>query len=446
MVSVANNELLTRVGPGTPMGNLMRQYWVPACSSAEIAPDGAPLRLMLLGEKLLAFRDSEGRAGVMDHRCPHRCASLFFGRNEEGGIRCVYHGWKYDVTGKCVDMPNVPDSERFRERVRAKAYPTFEGAGVVWVYLGAREVPPPPPAIEALQLPEGELRLMLTMRECNWLQALEGDIDTSHFGFLHVGSVADEEVDAGNIHSPAITNRAPGFKVADTDWGTMGGAFRPSAGGGEELYWRVCHFVFPFWALFPDGTFADNVTANAWVPMDDTHTMVFNFAWTKRTQPLRTTADGATIPGLEFKHEFLPNTSDWFGRWRLACNVENDYGIDRDAQRQISFTGITGITLQDQYITESMGDIVDRGFEHLVTSDLMIVQTRKRLIQAVRALDGAGTIPPGVDDPEIVNGARGGAYNALEGENWLEGYRQRLAQAVGPVRGGAVGEPAAVSG
>ncbi len=435
MVSVANNDLLTQVGPGTPMGALMRQYWVPACKSSEVEVDGAPLRVMLLGEKLLAFRDSDGRVGVMDHRCPHRCASLFFGRNEEGGLRCVYHGWKYDVTGKCVDMPNVPDAGKFQQRVRAKAYPTMERAGVVWAYLGDREVPPPPPAIEATLLPDAELRVTLTMRECNWLQALEGDIDTSHFGFLHVGHVGDDEVDHANMHSVAITDRAPGFKVAKTDWGTMAGAFRPSA-DGSALYWRICHYLFPFWALFPDGTFEDNVTANAWVPMDDTHTMVFNFAWVKRTQPLRTTADGETIAGLEFVHGFLPNTSDWFGRWKLAHNVANDYGLNRDAQRQVSFTGITGITLQDQYITESMGEVVDRSFEHLTSGDAMIVQTRKRLIQAARALADTGAVPPGVDDPDLATGARGGAYEAPEGEDWLEGYRRVLARSVGPSRSG----------
>lgn len=442
MVSVAVNDLMTRVGPDTPMGNVMRQYWVPACASSEIAVDGAPLRLMLLGEKLLAFRDSEGRVGVMDHRCPHRCASLFFGRNEKGGIRCVYHGWKFDVNGKCLDMPNVSetDAAKFQPRVHAKVYRTAERAGVVWVYMGNRETPPPLPNIEATLLPDAELRVTLTMRECNWLQALEGDIDTSHFGFLHVGSVADEDVDASNMHSVAVTNRAPDFKVADMPWGTMAGAYRPSA-DGEGLYWRICQYIFPFWALFPDGTFSDNVTANAWVPMDDTHTMVFNFAWVKRTQPLRTTVDGETIAGLEFRHSFLPNTSDWFGRWKLEQNAENDYEVDRTAQNEVSFTGVTGITLQDQYITESMGDIVDREHEHLVTSDLMIMQTRKRIIKVARALQDAGTIPPGVDDPEIVNGARGGAYDSsAEPADWIKVYDEQLAQAIGPVR--AQREPA----
>lgn len=290
------------------------------------------------------------------------------------------------------------------------------------------------PAIEATLLPDAELRVTLTMRECNWLQALEGDLDTSHFGFLHVGSVADDAIDRTNLHSVAVTDRAPDFKVKQTAWGAMAGAFRRSA-DGQGRNWRVCQFVFPFWALFPDGTFADNVTANAWVPMDDTHTMVFNFAWIKRTPPLRQTIDGETIAGLEFRHDYLPTTSDWFGRWKLAQNASNDYGVDRQAQREVSFTGITGITLQDQYVTESMGAIVDRTFEHLVPSDRMIVETRKRLIQAARALARDGAVPPGVDDPEVVDGARGGAYDALAEQDWLEGYAERMAAVVGPRRG-----------
>jgi phenylpropionate dioxygenase-like ring-hydroxylating dioxygenase large terminal subunit len=430
MTSAQDNELLTRVGAGTLMGGLMRQYWLPVCKASEVEANGAPLRVMLLGEKLIAFRDGAGRVGVMDHRCPHRCASLFFGRNEEGGIRCVYHGWKFDVEGRCLDMPNVPAEREFSDRVRAIAYPTIERAGVVWAYLGPRKSMPPPPAIEALLLPEGELRVTLTLRECNWLQAIEGDLDTGHFGFLHLGSVDPADVDQSNLHAVSIVNRAPHFKVRETPWGAMAGAYRPAAPG--EFYWRICHFLFPFWALFPDGTFEDNVTANAWAPMDDTHTMVFNFAWTKRTPPLRSTKDGKTIPGLEFRHDYLPQTTDWFGRWRLAQNAATDYGIDRDAQRDVSFTGVTGITLQDQYITESMGEIVDRTLEHLAPGDAMIIRTRKRLLDAARALADKGVAPPGVNDPEISFGARGGAYVAPETEDWIEGYESRLRRAVGP--------------
>ena len=139
MLTAANNEMLTRVGPGTPMGNLMREYWIPACLSSELKADGEPLRLMLLGEQLIAFRDTEGRIGVMEHRCPHRCASLFFGRNEEGGLRCVYHGWKFDVEGNCLDMPNVPPAQDFKDRIKAKAYRVVERAGIVWTYMGAAQ-------------------------------------------------------------------------------------------------------------------------------------------------------------------------------------------------------------------------------------------------------------------------------------------------------------------
>src|ERR1700745_2700627 len=148
---------LTQVGPGTIMGDLMRRYWLPAAKSSELERDGAPVRLMLLGEKVVAFRDSAGRVGVMDHRCPHRCASLFLGRNEEGGIRCIYHGWKFDVSGKCLDMPNVPPHQEFAQRVRAKAYPTAERVGIVWVYMGSRAKAPPLPALEILHVPDDEV-------------------------------------------------------------------------------------------------------------------------------------------------------------------------------------------------------------------------------------------------------------------------------------------------
>src|SRR5580693_2166046 len=184
-----DSEDLVRVGSGTVMGEMMRQYWIPAAMSSELERDGAPTRLMLLGERLIAFRDSSGRVGVMDHRCPHRCASLFLGRNEENGIRCVYHGWKFDAVGNCIDMPNTPPHQDYKQKVKAKAYKVAERNGLVWVYMGERAEAPPLPGIEASLLPESDLQIVFAQRECNWLQALEGDIDTSHFGFLHAGSV-----------------------------------------------------------------------------------------------------------------------------------------------------------------------------------------------------------------------------------------------------------------
>src|SRR5579864_5826858 len=188
MFSKEDNELITRTGPGTPMGNVFREYWLPAMLSRELpSPDCDPVRVMLLGERLIAFRDTNGKVGLLQNHCPHRGASLFFGRNEEGGLRCVYHGWKFAIDGTCVDMPNEPAESDFKSKVKALAYPTRERNGVIWAYLGPREHPPELPDIEANNLPEGTWMVTAIQRESNWLQGLEGDIDTSHFSFLHFG-------------------------------------------------------------------------------------------------------------------------------------------------------------------------------------------------------------------------------------------------------------------
>jgi phenylpropionate dioxygenase-like ring-hydroxylating dioxygenase large terminal subunit len=217
MTNAIESEQLTRVGPGTMMGDLMRQYWLPAAKSSEVVAGGDPVRLMLLGEKLIAFRDATGRVGVMDHRCPHRCASLFYGRNEAGGIRCVYHGWQFDADGNCVDMPNLTPEQDFRQKVHAKAYKVTERAGVIWVHMGTQAEAPPMPEIEATLLPADDVTIMFVQRECNWLQALEGDIDTSHFGFLHIGNVRPEHVQDDNMLKYQLANRAPTYQVTDTD-------------------------------------------------------------------------------------------------------------------------------------------------------------------------------------------------------------------------------------
>ncbi|MEZ5660670.1 MAG: Rieske 2Fe-2S domain-containing protein [Burkholderiaceae bacterium] len=246
-MSKSDSEDLTRVGPGTVMGGFMRQYWIPAAMSSELVADGDPMRLVLLGEKLIAFRDSEGRVGIMDHLCPHRCASLFLGRNEQSGIRCVYHGWKFDVHGRCVDMPSVPAHQDFKEKVHAKAYPAHEANGLIWAYMGDRDPPPAPPAIEASLLPGDQLEISFIQRECNYLQALEGDIDTSHFGFLHVGHLNPADVPDGHPLQYTADDRSPQYQVRDTDWGTSYGAYRPiERDGKQNTYWRFSNFMFPF--------------------------------------------------------------------------------------------------------------------------------------------------------------------------------------------------------
>src|SRR5260370_30773006 len=239
---------------------------------SELQRDGWPMRLLLVGEQLIAFRDSSGRVGVMDHRCPHRCASLFLGRNEENGIRCIYHGWKYDAEGNCVDTPNIAGNPDFKRHIKAKAYQVTERNGLVWVYMGERAEAPPLPAIEATLLPEAEVQINFVQRECNWLQALEGDIDTSHFGFLHAGAIDPGDVPEDSLFRYTVTNRAPDYHVTDTDYGTMYAAYRPPEAG--RMYWRVANFLLPFWTPTPQGKITQPLPNPPPIPMDDTPTMV----------------------------------------------------------------------------------------------------------------------------------------------------------------------------
>lgn len=436
MTVAKDNEDLTRVGPGTIMGNMMREYWLPALGANELKSDGTPVRLMLLGEKLIAFRDSSGRIGVMDHRCPHRCASLFFGRNEEDGIRCVYHGWKFDVDGNCVDMPNLPPSQDFKQKVKAKVYKATERNGLVWVYMGSRATPPELPLLEVNDIPDGELKFFFVQRKCNWLQALEGDIDTSHFGFLHAGGVNPEDVREDDLLRYVVGNRAPEYRVADMGWGTSYGAYRATDTG--ETYWRFANFMFPFWTQPPQGGFDLAIRARAWVPMDDNTTMFMHLQWAKRQQGIYPLKNGKPMPGVKTL-EYQPNTTDWYGRWRPVQTLENDYLMNREAQQHGHYTGIDTVFMQDQAVTESMGEISDHSFEHLAPSDQMIARVRRRLLRAARALAEKGTVPPGVDDPEVYHKARGGEYLSRSTDDWLEIYYQRLrdAKPIEELRAGA---------
>ena len=404
MLSREDNELVTRVGAGTPMGNFMREYWVPAMLSSELpAADADPVRVLLLGEKLIAFRDTNGQVGLIQNHCPHRGASLFFGRNEESGLRCVYHGWKFAVDGTCLDMPNEPAESDFKQKVKAVAYPTRERGGIVWAYLGPRKDPPPLPDLEPNMLPEQQIALTAIQRECNWLQGLEGDIDTSHLGFLHLGAVRPESTAPGSFAYYTVKDRAPRYQVVDTEYGAMYGAYRP--GGEDQYYWRFAQFLFPFYAMIPTGVLGLQILVRAWVPMDDEHMLFFSMGTNARPRP---------------GEEVLPNISDWYGRFRLAANSANDYRIDRDKQRRREdFTGIPGIHTQDQAITESMGPIYDRRRERLGTSDVMVIRVRRRLIEAARALAERGLTPPGVDRPELYRVRSGGAFLPRDAD-WLE--------------------------
>src|SRR5688572_18187207 len=244
MLNAADNELLCRVGPGTPMGDLMRQYWIPALLSEELpSADCPPIRLRLLGENLIGFRVTSGTAGITVNSCPHRGASMFFGRNEEEGLRCVYHGWKFDVHGDCVDMPSEPPESNFKSKVRIKAYACQERNGIIWTYMGPRETPPTLP--EWLPNMHPDSRAGKSMRECNYMQALEGDIDTIHFGFLHAGHVKLEETAFGTPDYYAIKVRNANMTVIETEVGTTYGAYRPAEDGTD--YWRIANYLLPFY-------------------------------------------------------------------------------------------------------------------------------------------------------------------------------------------------------
>jgi phenylpropionate dioxygenase-like ring-hydroxylating dioxygenase large terminal subunit len=423
-----DSQDLTRVGPGTVMGEYMRQYWMPAAKSLEVKSDGDPIRLLILGERLVAFRDTDGRVGIMDHRCPHRCASLFLGRNEEGGIRCVYHGWKFDVNGQCLEMPNVPIHQEFKDKVHARAYRTAERNGLIWVYMGHKQDEPPPlPMIEANLINEAEIWCL--QRECNWLQALEGDIDTSHVGFLHVGMLKIDDLDENHPMRPTILNRAPEYEVSATEWGTMYGGFRMNDDG--LMSWRVAHFMYPFWTQTPNIKFETRVIARAWVPMDDNHCMLFDISGgvDEGNSAYNTRRKNGEPLYEQFVYE--PNSTDWYGRWRCKDRSHNDWGIDRESQRNgKQFTGIGNITIQDQAVTESMGSITDRSFEHLSPADQMIARTRRSLLQAARSWKFKLTAPPGSERPEVYFGARAGSFLAEKGVSLEAAYTEQLISAV----------------
>jgi phthalate 4,5-dioxygenase len=432
MTTARENELLTRVGPGTPMGALMRQYWIPAARSDEVKADGAPMRLMLLGEKLIAFRDSSGRVGVLDHRCPHRCASLFFGRNEEDGLRCVYHGWKYDVDGNCLEMANLPPQQVFKEKVKAKAYKAAERYGVIWVYMGERAAAPPFPDFELNELAPDRIAVRIIQQEYNWLQGLENDLDTSHFGFLHLGGVDPATMVKGETLYYLAADRAPQFHIEDTPLGLMYGAYRPADAG--NTHWRLAHYITPFWVIPPAAMLAEQIMWKGYIPMDDTHTLVITVqrANIGRTPMNTRLASGAPIPGiglpLPSDDQYRPNDADWFGRWRLVANDANDYLIDRAAQRHGGvFSGIDGLTIQDAAIAGTMGTITDRTFENLAPSDAMIARMRHKLVRLVEAFaKDKATMLPGVDDPSVYRGNRAGNFIAPQGQPFRAAYEDQM--------------------
>ena len=390
MLSREENELICRVGPGTPMGRTMRMYWVPAVLSQEIAePDGSPVRVRLLGEDLVAFRDTEGRVGLLDEFCPHRLASLYFGRNEECGLRCVYHGWKFDVEGRCTEMMNEPDESDFSHKVRITSYPTVELGGIVWAWMGPADRMPPPPKFAWTQVPEAQRHVTKVIQECNWLQGLEGGIDTSHAPIMH--RLLSETSTRGGFKpsNPFVRGKAPKLVVDMTGYGYQYAGVRPL--GDDQIHVRTYQFILPFHQIRPSR--ADSGipldAGHIWVPMDDENTAVYNWAYSPSGAPL--SEDDRLEKGLGNGPLHVDQRT-----FRSRANRGNDYLIDRGVQKAESYTGIDGINVQDRAIQESMGRIVDRSKEHLGPADKAIIQARKKLREAIRAVE-AGGMPGGSD-------------------------------------------------
>ncbi len=422
MLSKEENELLCRIGPGTLMGNLFRQYWLPVMKSDEAPePDGSPVRIKLLGEELIAFRTTSNEVGLIQNNCPHRGASLFFGRNEEGGLRCVYHGWKFDVSGACIDMPNEPAESDFKNKVTLRAYRTQERNGIVWAYMGDREVPPPLPELEANMLPADQVTINVLHRRNNWMQGWEGEMDTIHAAFLHGGATRPEDTQPGSLQFYEVSNRAGRFSVRDTDYGTSYSMIRPAE--EDTYYHRIGHMLFPCYAMVPPMPLGGPPTFIAYVPMDDYHTLEWNVFGRPPSSdgpmPGRGTLVGGRRTAVRSDRNYLPNGTGWFDRYNIDQTLENDFLIDREAQRTWhSYTGIKGIRQQDMAMTESMGPIMDRTNEHLGTTDVLIIRTRRRLLACARALQGAGISPPGVDHPEVYHQKSGGVILPRTADWW----------------------------
>ncbi|HET9488600.1 MAG TPA: Rieske 2Fe-2S domain-containing protein [Methylomirabilota bacterium] len=389
MLSRDDNELLTRVHPGTAMGALMRRYWIPALLAGEVPqPDCPPVRVKLLGEDLVAFRDTEGRVGLLGEYCPHRRASLFFGRNEECGLRCVYHGWKFDVGGRCVDMMNEPDGASFKQKIRTTAYPTVEAGGLIWAYLGPAGLEPPRPDFAWTRAPATHRNASKVIQECNWLQALEGGIDTSHAPILHRTLAADSRRPGFKPTHPFVASRAPAIVVDLTDYGYQYAGIRPL--DEASVYIRTYHFILPFHQIRPSrlASGSASVAGHTWVPIDDEHTMVYNWEYSVTDEPL------GEEDRLERRLGNGPLDVDQ-STFRSRRNRDNDYLLDRQVQKTETFTGIEGVNTQDRAIQESMGPIVDRSQEHLGPADKAIIQARRLLLQAVKTVRDGG-IPLGI--------------------------------------------------
>lgn len=393
MLTAEDNQLLCRVGPGTPMGNLMRRYWQPAMLSSDLPrPDCAPKRLRLLGQDFVAFRDSQGRVGVLNEGCCHRGASLALGRVEGGGIRCLFHAWKFAVDGTILEMPNAADS-KLKDNFKAPAYPVREAGDMIWVYLGPPDKEPPFRQFGYMNVPEGHRVVIRRNMDCNYLQVMEGGLDSSHVGILHADLAQRVDLSSDKIQtafgdqSCALSLEQTDIQVRDTDFGFDYVAFRAEGKGSETISARITPFIMPNMTIVPPGTFS-----NMYIPYDDTHTGWVVTFWDDKKRIDRDAV--IKVAGLN-----LP------GAWvddKLMLNRENNFMQDRQAMANGSWSGIDGVNLEDAAVQLSMGPICDRTQEHLVPADRAIIRARRMLLDNVRRVQN-GQDPIGLRPSDTLN-------------------------------------------
>lgn len=392
MLTKEENELLTHVEGATPMGQLMRQYWLPVSRSKDLEVDGAPLRVTLLGEKLVAFRDSEGKAGVMDEACPHRGASLALARNENCALQCLYHGWRIARDGTVVETPSEPDDSTFKDRVRHAAYPAYEAGDLVWAYLGDSGTVPAVPEFEFTGKRDDQVYTIRVIERCNWAQALEGVLDSAHIGFLHNNLakrlLAGEEnayTGGGGLLSQIATDGHPRLHVENTPYGFQYAAVRKAFQGDRETsYVRTSHFIAPFYGMFPapEGWGFQQ----AFVPIDDYNTMFYFVHYRLDDEPLP--------PGERENIDMWSGTQNLMPDGGLEYTIDNWWKQNRRAMKHGSFSGLAGVQVEDFAAQESMGQIFDRSREHLGTSDAAVIRMRRLMLAALRST--AGKPPPGL--------------------------------------------------
>jgi len=399
------------------MGEMIRRYWIPAFLSEELPENEcSPVRIKLLSERLLAFRDSQGRYGLIDEFCAHRGVSLWFGRNEECGLRCPYHGWKYDVTGQCIDIPSEPEESCFSKKIKLTSYPLVERGGILWTYMGPPEKQPPMPVWEFISVPRTQTITTKRLQESNWLQALEGGIDSSHVSFLHRGDLDSDPMfkgAEGNRYN--LSDTRPIFEVVESPGGLYIGARRNAENG--NYYWRITQWVMPSFTMIPPRG-GHSVHGHFWIPIDDENC----WAWSYDYHPTRELTEDeikSVVEGKGIHATYVPGT------FIPEANKHNDYLVDREAQKNgTTFSGVKGISMQDASLQESMGPIVDRTKENLVSTDNGIIMARHRLLRAVKAFHDKGVTPPGID-PEHQK-VRSAAVILPPHQPYKEGAREAL--------------------